>query len=444
MYDNKNKTFLVARFIFTIVTGVCAGIGCSHQKMVDVVVVGGGLAGLAATYEIQAPGVKVLLLEKEKRLGGRIQTRNHNGEPYEKGALFAYSSIMVPPECGKPSPRIFNRKPVGFSLNGTVYLGRSVRLAMEKYNWSPREREILEHVFKSHEVGTAFAFPHLIQVFAAFFNAIHPGELKKYLKVRWQDSLIRWPVSERKNGNSELVEFYTKCIQAGVLLNAKVLRVEETGGHRVKVTYTYKGKRRQVVSRYVVVAVPAPIANEIVMNKKPVVAEFLQSVRYVPGFVVVLFVPPGKVIDFSYVVFADGEASSVFAMPCVRKNCTKLYVYYARDRAVKMSTLPVKKAVSRTVRELKRAGVGSLSIGDVLFADTGFWQYLAPVIDAAFERIDARGYIFASEHVILAGEYAWGQPVTASAGIMPYGMYAAYRSGVAAGETVATLLGEKR
>ena len=45
-----------------------------NDPVVDVAVVGGGIAGLAATYELQLRGVDVRLLEASHRLGGVIQT----------------------------------------------------------------------------------------------------------------------------------------------------------------------------------------------------------------------------------------------------------------------------------------------------------------------------------------------------------------------------------
>ena len=45
----------------------------------EVVVVGGGIAGLAATYELQRRGVNVLLVEASERLGGVIRTDRFEG-----------------------------------------------------------------------------------------------------------------------------------------------------------------------------------------------------------------------------------------------------------------------------------------------------------------------------------------------------------------------------
>ena len=50
-----------------------------NDNILDVVVVGGGIAGLAATYELQRLGVGVHLLEAASRLGGAILTERFDG-----------------------------------------------------------------------------------------------------------------------------------------------------------------------------------------------------------------------------------------------------------------------------------------------------------------------------------------------------------------------------
>ena len=41
-----------------------------------VVIVGGGISGLAAAYDLQRAGIETILFEKEPRLGGVIETRS--------------------------------------------------------------------------------------------------------------------------------------------------------------------------------------------------------------------------------------------------------------------------------------------------------------------------------------------------------------------------------
>lgn len=56
----------------------------------DVLVIGGGAAGLAAAQELTKAGLKVILIEARDRLGGRILTDYSAGFPVELGAEFVH------------------------------------------------------------------------------------------------------------------------------------------------------------------------------------------------------------------------------------------------------------------------------------------------------------------------------------------------------------------
>ena len=56
----------------------------------DVLIIGGGAAGLAAAGQLTRAGLRIMLLEARDRLGGRIFTRRHAGYPVELGAEFVH------------------------------------------------------------------------------------------------------------------------------------------------------------------------------------------------------------------------------------------------------------------------------------------------------------------------------------------------------------------
>lgn len=58
------------------------------KRCADVVVVGGGIAGLTAAYELERSGLDVIVIEAESQPGGRIRTVSH-------GLLYAESGAMV-------------------------------------------------------------------------------------------------------------------------------------------------------------------------------------------------------------------------------------------------------------------------------------------------------------------------------------------------------------
>lgn len=56
----------------------------------DVLVIGAGMAGLAAARELSRAGLRILVLEARDRLGGRIFTDHSSGFPVELGAEFVH------------------------------------------------------------------------------------------------------------------------------------------------------------------------------------------------------------------------------------------------------------------------------------------------------------------------------------------------------------------
>ncbi len=60
------------------------------KSAVDVLVIGGGIAGLAAARQLTRAGLRVTLLEARDRLGGRIHTHQTTNYPVELGAEFVH------------------------------------------------------------------------------------------------------------------------------------------------------------------------------------------------------------------------------------------------------------------------------------------------------------------------------------------------------------------
>ncbi len=70
----------------------------------DVIVVGAGLAGLAAAHRLEAAGLDVLVLEAQRRVGGRIHSMQHLGSNAEAGGTYigaGYERVIGTAErCG--------------------------------------------------------------------------------------------------------------------------------------------------------------------------------------------------------------------------------------------------------------------------------------------------------------------------------------------------------
>jgi monoamine oxidase len=61
----------------------------------EIVIIGGGIAGLTAAYQLNKQGLKALLLESNDRLGGRIYTKTNKGKQFELGATWVFQDPML-------------------------------------------------------------------------------------------------------------------------------------------------------------------------------------------------------------------------------------------------------------------------------------------------------------------------------------------------------------
>jgi hypothetical protein len=59
-----------------------------NPQLEDCIVIGAGLAGLAAAKTLQSAGLGVLLLDKGRRVGGRMASRHFEGAHFDYGAQF--------------------------------------------------------------------------------------------------------------------------------------------------------------------------------------------------------------------------------------------------------------------------------------------------------------------------------------------------------------------
>src|SRR5215213_5780558 len=106
------------------------------DETADVLVLGAGVAGLAAAQELSQAGMRVIVIEARDRIGGRIFTRHVPGHPLpiELGAEFIH---------GRPPESFALVEQAGllvYEINGDYWLAQDSQLAPSTALWKQADQ----------------------------------------------------------------------------------------------------------------------------------------------------------------------------------------------------------------------------------------------------------------------------------------------------------------
>ncbi len=257
-------------------------------EVVDVAVVGGGLAGLVTAYELQQRGLNAHVLELTDRLGGRVATAE-----YGPGLRAEYGLE----EIWEKSPLLPLAKKLGVELEGegtfsSVVLDGTLHPFTQESSdayfdslFSPADRQAQRAFFKRAE--TLFTqleqHPALAQLsFAQWLqNEGVPPRVQKWIRLTLECELgasaeefsAAFGIFELRTflfggerafhavgGNSRVIEALEKALAGHTTLRAKVMGIERhrdaAGQWSVTVRYLRDGQVKELRARRVVLAVP--------------------------------------------------------------------------------------------------------------------------------------------------------------------------------------------
>lgn len=173
--------------------------------MSDIVVIGAGIAGLAAARTARAAGLDVTLIEASRRIGGRAYTDTATlGHPFDHGCYWMHSASR--------NPFVAIAHQLGFTYRKTqfrnrrLYAGDRWATPAETREWvaynARNERAIEKAGREGRDIAIAEVIEHgsrwepLFAAWVAAFSGADPDEISALDWFNYKNTDENWPVRE--------------------------------------------------------------------------------------------------------------------------------------------------------------------------------------------------------------------------------------------------------
>ncbi len=200
----------------------------------SVIILGGGIAGLAAARKLAQRKISVTVLEAQNRFGGRIHTIHDGRPPIELGAEFIH---------GESKPLLGAVREAGLATQAVAGKNRLFQdgqfkaadiwdRAAEIFNRvNPREADVSFDEFLARQDDIDTSVKKSVRNFVEGFNAAHANRISAQALLRAEQSAEQMNGSKQYRidaGYSELVDFFEQEIKklGGTLIkNARAKKV---------------------------------------------------------------------------------------------------------------------------------------------------------------------------------------------------------------------------
>ena len=298
----------------------------------EVVVIGGGISGLACAYKLQQGGVPVTLLESAERVGGLMGTVEKDGFLFETGPQSFQGSatlLQLIRELGienelstadAKAPRYVLRNgelmkipmsPQAILSTSLLGLGSRWKVVSEPFHKThpPSEEEsvakfvrrkfgheILEYLVSPFVSGVYAGDPEQLSLRAAFpsleewerdYGSILRGAVKSR-SGKPKQSAGAPPLCSFKHGVSTLANTIGSKLAGRLITGARAdaIRPCDTSAGASQIQFTQNGQQQTIAAHAVVVATPAPTASHLIEKIASSLVSTLSGIAYAPVAVV--------------------------------------------------------------------------------------------------------------------------------------------------------------
>lgn len=282
----------------------------------DVIVAGGGGAGLTAAYRLGQAGRSVLIVDKETRLGGRtLSGIAGNTYPYNLGTQFFVGDVGPLADLRRElgiEGRFISLSPLGLFMKGKFVETRSDLDMLMKIPISiPAKLSLAFYMKKFHAQAAKLFNPDWIethskqmsrldsQYYSEAIRNIHPEALP-FFRLLAGDICANQPEDVSSiggmvstiavglgecfmadEGNESLQKAMLQRSGATTLTGAEIVSIRTYRDH-VELTYVTDGIERTLTAKYIVSALPADVVLRIIPDLHPAKKAALSNVKYGP------------------------------------------------------------------------------------------------------------------------------------------------------------------
>jgi len=292
----------------------------------QVVVVGGGISGLACAARLQQMGLRVALLESSERLGGLVNTVEKDGFLFESGPqsfqgtdvlLGLIRDLGIEGQLCKADPRApryvlrhghlekIPMSPQAVLTSSLLGVGSRWKIVSEPFRKSkpPNDEEsvaefvrrkfgheILEYLVSPFVSGVYAGDPEKLSLRAAFptleeWEREYGSVLRGAIKSRSEDQAAKSapPLCSFQRGLSTLTKAIASKLGPVACTGARVEAITPTNGQdgsRFQIRVARKDGAATLAAQAVVIATPAHVASHLVATIAPDLGHKLSGIAY--------------------------------------------------------------------------------------------------------------------------------------------------------------------